>query len=39
VVYRLRGEGYDIECEKIIVRNRYDEKCWVGRYHLNEEQR
>lgn len=30
----LKKLGYPIRCEMIQVKNRYEEKCWVKRYHL-----
>lgn len=35
-VHDLREVGHDIEMERITVRNRFDEKCIVGRYQLGE---
>ena len=34
-ICELRAEGWDIETERITVRNRYDERAIIARWHLN----
>ena len=34
VIYKLRKQGYDIETEEVIVKNKYGEKCRVAQYRL-----
>jgi hypothetical protein len=34
-ICELRAAGWDIETERITVRNRYDERAIIARWHLN----
>lgn len=36
VIHRLRGEGFNIKSERKDVLNRYDEKCKVANYILED---
>lgn len=34
-VYRLRNDGFNIETEKLTVKNKFGENCVVANYKLN----